>query len=805
MTLSRPSPAGKMGGRALRIRIDRAARYAAKSFEPLRYIGAEALADLAAVVPIQWKGQGTRRHDISPQGARRFSIRSVCCILLVISCVLFGCSLVSLLCVLVGSFRAASVTSNGDNVRTGHVIKQGYFKDPMPLPGFSLIAACMNCHGMLEPALANWRMLDSIDEVVLVDWSSTPPIHETLELSSEQRNIRVVHVSGEAAWVPSRAFNVGIYFSRFSAVGLTDVEHSYPPTLFNISSRPLAKMGENGTQHNLFYHCRQSDHVFATRSCRSLVVSRDLIRNVGGYDERIVGGNWEVADLIERLELAHAISIAMDCATGQERAMADTDYAQAYEHVYNDLSWLIVQKLETWSEVARQATAGSSYAVNAKSRFRSSTRSWDLILLKAGVVQASALQHASTDDLRQAQLLLLGRKLHDVYGVPWELMVAMNVPARDRLLTNLIAFTKQIRDQLIVEFPNITILPFELPPPRLFVLHAMHGLGNRLRALTSAMSFAEMTGRQLIIVWETDEHCNAPFFDLFEPEALGRSYAVIEDLPLEWHQFRSARRYDVVWRDWVFYNYMEMEGHGAQKDRAMEDVPSKHIYFKSAYVISPADKLLTGWDLANKQLQYLKPVARVRSMVAKMSPFVDIANSVGVHIRSFALHMETEIDALREYGKNESEVLNFWRSRSDPQIFFTEMRRILNQDSSTVFYVASDSTEVVNRARELFPGRAFSMKEESCDSRGAACLQIALADMILLGKARLLLGSPWSSFTEGGQRFGAKVARIAGVDFGPELAADAKHSGPAVAAMLELVRERKRNRVARSRGRKQPS
>ena len=43
---------------------------------------------------------------------------------------------------------------------------------------------------------------------------------------------------------------------------------------------------------------------------------------------------------------------------------------------------------------------------------------------------------------------------------------------------------------------------------RFIVVDAKNGLGNRLRALASAMAVAEATGRSTLLVWVPDLHCN---------------------------------------------------------------------------------------------------------------------------------------------------------------------------------------------------------------------------------------------------------------------------------------------------------
>ena len=50
---------------------------------------------------------------------------------------------------------------------------------------------------------------------------------------------------------------------------------------------------------------------------------------------------------------------------------------------------------------------------------------------------------------------------------------------------------------------------------RKLVVEVSHGLGNRLRALSSAAALARITNRQLYVVWVRDLHLNASLHDLF--------------------------------------------------------------------------------------------------------------------------------------------------------------------------------------------------------------------------------------------------------------------------------------------------
>ena len=52
-------------------------------------------------------------------------------------------------------------------------------------------------------------------------------------------------------------------------------------------------------------------------------------------------------------------------------------------------------------------------------------------------------------------------------------------------------------------------------PLRYVIVDAKNGLGNRLRALASAMAVAAALERPLMLVWVADLHCNCSFRNMF--------------------------------------------------------------------------------------------------------------------------------------------------------------------------------------------------------------------------------------------------------------------------------------------------
>ena len=117
---------------------------------------------------------------------------------------------------------------------------------------------------------------------------------------------------------------------------------------------------------------------------------------------------------------------------------------------------------------------------------------------------------------------------------------------------------------------------------RYVIVDAKNGLGNRLRALASAMAVAATLDRPLLLVWVSDLHCNCSFRRLF---AQPLPFTLLEEeIPL-------ANLTDP--RHFQRYNYMRPEP-GAVKDAPIIPDPRRHLYFKSAFVTRPAPARPTG-------------------------------------------------------------------------------------------------------------------------------------------------------------------------------------------------------------------
>lgn len=280
--------------------------------------------------------------------------------------------------------------------------------------------------------------------------------------------------------------------------------------------------------------------------------------------------------------------------------------------------------------------------------------------------------------------------------------------------------------------------------PQLFV-DAQHGLGNRMRAIGSAAAFAQKTDRELVIVWEPDHHCEGRFADLFDYDG-----AVIEEAFIE---SATADGCEV-------FNYMEIE-EGAQKDALITGEGNNDIYFRSAYVLNSPH---SNWQEDNKFLHDLTPVEEVRDLVAS----VRNPNDLSAHVRMEAgegLDHNT-YDSVENWTEEGHQLIHKWRAKSHFSHFMKRIDQLVAENRAERIFLATDLPETYQEFVDTYGDRIAYLSRDIFD-RSAQQLTYALADVLLLGRSPLLLGSTWSSFSELALRMSPQkmAVEMSGKDF----------------------------------------
>lgn len=268
-----------------------------------------------------------------------------------------------------------------------------------------------------------------------------------------------------------------------------------------------------------------------------------------------------------------------------------------------------------------------------------------------------------------------------------------------------------------------------------------------MRAWASGASIAENTDRELIVVWCPDHHCEARLGDLWQ-----YSGPVIEDRKMA-DLFRA--------RAGVQYNYMEVEQGAQFQEPVMADHPSQDVFIRSAYSLSGP---FVDFDKEQQFLQALKPVAEVNAMVGTVAAPSDVAVHVRMGTGPGYDHISYESPG--NWPTERHAELTEWRGKSHVDRFITRLEQLDELGQVDTIFVAADLESSYESLLDRFGNRIRWLKREAFD-RSKQQLQFALADLILLTKAKLFLASNWSSFSDVAQRlapFGRPVEK-SGIDF----------------------------------------
>lgn len=195
----------------------------------------------------------------------------------------------------------------------------------LPVARVSAIVACCGRHAQLRRNLPFWLGVSGVDEVVIVDWSSTPPLrpavdHVLVALPSNTGppHVMLARVDGEDSWVLSRAFNVGFRLASAALILKLDCDVQPRPSLILAHLPILARLAEPPTLATLARAAHPKNAVlrrnaFVAGDWRRAASANEMhlngmfiawaetLRLVGGFDERITTYGWDDSDLFSRL------------------------------------------------------------------------------------------------------------------------------------------------------------------------------------------------------------------------------------------------------------------------------------------------------------------------------------------------------------------------------------------------------------------------------------------------------------------------------------------------------------------------
>ena len=284
--------------------------------------------------------------------------------------------------------------------------------------------------------------------------------------------------------------------------------------------------------------------------------------------------------------------------------------------------------------------------------------------------------------------------------------------------------------------------------PRKLVVEVSHGLGNRLRAYSTAAALSKRTGRSLEIVWPSDVHLQAHFIDLFE------------DTDLVWHpeSFLECAQQSSAF---VVYDYLKNPVDWRDR-KPVDDRLGKHLYVRTAYRVIG----VTDYELVeiSRALRHLKPAPSVLALKMSMEDQLaretgkNISDAVGVHIRMQG-DLEKDIPGIYQLSRTDPryagprmQKVAESRSKCHVKHFIKTLRERLSVDQ--LYFIAADCLEARTAMQHEFGMHALTphLPEHTyCEGsavRTLRCVQLALAEMLLLAETRTFIYSDESSFSE---------------------------------------------------------
>ena len=623
------------------------------------------------------------------------------------------------------------------------------------VPGVSLVTCCRNRSENLKTALSSWLKLENINEIIIVDWSSDTPLQRELKffMDADER-IKIVRVEAEEAWILTYAYNTGFRCASHACILKADADIVIKSDFFHKNKlrqgQFLAgnwrKVPEDQAHINGFFLAHKSD-----------------LADVGGFNEFITSYGWDDDDLYSRL-----------ITLGLKRSQIDSDTIYHIPHGDEARSDIFrMAKLDEAESAGEQLCKSPQYRIRRNYYIATLMPVWSrqhqmadfsVIDRRKGHFTLQRLDGAVNEVPSNVQQEADYFALKDIAN--WNHGVVTGI-GRDKFtslmsgkLSDLEEFVQTTPEQrtrgwLYRMFqwqwlqPRLTDTTLAKPsvnvPRAKLYIDAQHGLGNRLRAIASGAAIAQATDRELIIIWEPDSHCECDFGDLFDYEGavMARGFAdMTATCGIE------------------FVTYMELEGN-SRKDKPIYLSEGVDFYARTAYVLNSPD---TNHQAENDFLKRLKPVEAVLDLVSSVrSP-----NDVAVHVRMAGgdgfEHLPYE--APSNWKKSSHKKVTRWRRKSHFSNFMARIDQLTNEGRAERIFLAADQADTYDQFRKRYGNRVAFLPRKLYD-RSTEQLTYALADALLLGRAPLLLGSTWSSFSELAQRLSTQQMHIemSGKDF----------------------------------------
>ena len=287
---------------------------------------------------------------------------------------------------------------------------------------------------------------------------------------------------------------------------------------------------------------------------------------------------------------------------------------------------------------------------------------------------------------------------------------------------------KQIYDRL---YTRRFYLMFhrELSKKKYFVAASKYGLSNRLKAVISAMRYADVYNGKAILYWPINDECGCKFSDLFE-----NKLDEIDDQ--EMHRITNDEEFYVV------------------SPSVLATLPKDKIPYKfgiSCHLIFPFYNIDCEYNriplrARRNILPYINSLMPKKFIIERVERFSDTFDSkvLGVSLRTWS-------DAIR-----------YRYDRREHFFDFDKIYSIIDKIKPEKIFVTSDSEEAFMKIYERYQDKILYVPKRTFwgDRDSKEGIQDAFVDQLILSKCNMLIAGYLSTYIELAWWFGDCKAKV---------------------------------------------
>lgn len=262
------------------------------------------------------------------------------------------------------------------------------------------------------------------------------------------------------------------------------------------------------------------------------------------------------------------------------------------------------------------------------------------------------------------------------------------------------------------------------------IINPVAGLANRMRALASGVALAKETNSDYQVIWSVDHGLAARFDDIFllPDELRGRIVYPSRFSYLVKYQTPSIKNLFISSLSLKRFSRIYIQGRPSFNERFYESKTPflsvfkqelSTVFIQSYSIFHPySDDFYRSMFRLNDEIQ-----ARVDETKKELGD-----SYVGLHIRRTDSTLSI--------------------NHSPDSLFIAEIERILKEDPSTTFYLATDSEPTKLKFQNLFGPDKIIFNQHPASRSTLAGIKDAAAELYLLAGSNRIIGTCYSSYSE---------------------------------------------------------